>query len=726
MRRVALIAILILFLSLPVAVSITGYSNVTVSAAKNMIDSNPSLVVLDVRTQSEYDSGHIRNAKHIPVGELEGRLDELETADEILVYCRSGGRSATASQILAENGFSQVFNMLGGITAWIDAGYPIYVKYSSIQEAINSADGGDTIYVSSGTYYENVVVNKSVSLIGEDKNTTIIDGDQTGTVVRVTEDNVTIKGFTIQSGEVGLDLNSNNNTVASNKFRSHGLQETDIITDLEIHQDAPASPVWRFLYDLINGSYTEFIELTTETPIIGVKASGHSDVVELLLGLFHDENEDGVPQLHEFTGFASRGHEAWAYLFDPPKGRYIIKVRGNNVTGDPGHFDREIIKFKGYGIGVHNSSNNVFSENLITENYAGLYIQSCSSVMIRMNDVTRNVGGIIGGNLTDSIFYTNKIHHNNSSDDFSIGILLRASKNIDLTNNQLSFNMFGISLWNSSYIDIIENDFYSHVGSSIGLHSSSDNNIVNNNISKVSVLDGIRLMFSSRNNLEGNGISESEHSGILLWYDCINNTVIDNNIRLSGIQGVSHGHGIEVLLSSNNVFADNVISHSRVQGIIMIEASNNNFTGNLISSNWDGIILWSCNENWIYHNNIIDNLGQQGYDDTGDNHWDNGYEGNYWSNYSGTDLDGDGIGDTYLPWEEVDNYPLMNLYWNPADINHDLKVDIYDVVLACSAYASTPSDPHWNPHCDIAEPYEIIDIYDIVMIAGSYGEEYNP
>ena len=119
--------------------SIIGYSNVPVSAAKNWIDSNPSLIILDVRFLNEYNSGHIRNAKHIPVGELVGRLDELETTDEILVYCQSGGRSDTASQILAENGFINIVNMLGGITAWINAGYPVYIKYTSIQEAINTA-----------------------------------------------------------------------------------------------------------------------------------------------------------------------------------------------------------------------------------------------------------------------------------------------------------------------------------------------------------------------------------------------------------------------------------------------------------------------------------------------------------------------------------------------------------------------------------------------------------
>jgi len=61
-----------------------------------------------------------------------------------------------------------------------------------------------------------------------------------------------------------------------------------------------------------------------------------------------------------------------------------------------------------------------------------------------------------------------------------------------------------------------------------------------------------------------------------------------------------------------------------------------------------------------------------------------------------------------------------------ADINGDNVVDIYDVILATDAYWSRPSDPHWNPHCDIAEAYGIIDIFDIVTICISYGEEYTP
>lgn len=149
--------------------------DVTVSEAKAMIDADSSLVILDVRTQSEYDGGHIRNARLIPHTELQARLGELDINDEILVYCQTGGRSSTASQTLVDNGFLHVYNMLGGIVGWIDEGHTVYVKYSSIQEAVDNAVGGETVFVSSGIYYESIVVNKTVSLVGEDSETTIID-----------------------------------------------------------------------------------------------------------------------------------------------------------------------------------------------------------------------------------------------------------------------------------------------------------------------------------------------------------------------------------------------------------------------------------------------------------------------------------------------------------------------------------------------------------------------
>lgn len=104
------------------------YDDVTVPEAYNLIESRASLVILDVRTQSEYDSGHIQNSHLIPVDELHERLKELNPAEEILVYCRTGVRSSTASQILSDNGFQHVYNMLGGITAWIENGYPVVLS----------------------------------------------------------------------------------------------------------------------------------------------------------------------------------------------------------------------------------------------------------------------------------------------------------------------------------------------------------------------------------------------------------------------------------------------------------------------------------------------------------------------------------------------------------------------------------------------------------------------
>jgi len=93
--------------------------------------------------------------------------------------------------------------------------------FPTIQEAINNATDGDTIFVHKGTYHEHVIVNKTISLIGEDRYSTIIDGNETGSVISVTANNVNINGFTVQnSGSTGSDsgicITSNGNNISRN------------------------------------------------------------------------------------------------------------------------------------------------------------------------------------------------------------------------------------------------------------------------------------------------------------------------------------------------------------------------------------------------------------------------------------------------------------------------------------------------------------------------------
>lgn len=75
-------------------------------------------LLLDVRTQDEYDAGHIDGAVLIPHTELADRLSEVEGYDKVLVYCASGNRSVAASQILIDAGFKEVYNLEGGFAAW--------------------------------------------------------------------------------------------------------------------------------------------------------------------------------------------------------------------------------------------------------------------------------------------------------------------------------------------------------------------------------------------------------------------------------------------------------------------------------------------------------------------------------------------------------------------------------------------------------------------------------
>lgn len=96
-----------------------------ISVAQARAKLHAGAFILDVREPEEYASGHIPEATLIPLGQLEKRANELPRDREIVVVCRSGGRSAMGRDILKKAGFTKVASMAQGMNAWKAAGYPI-------------------------------------------------------------------------------------------------------------------------------------------------------------------------------------------------------------------------------------------------------------------------------------------------------------------------------------------------------------------------------------------------------------------------------------------------------------------------------------------------------------------------------------------------------------------------------------------------------------------------
>jgi len=101
---------------------VSGAQGVGPKEADSLVRSGAML--LDVREQTEWHAGHAPGARHVPLGDLEGKLGALPRDRSLVVVCRSGHRSARASALLVRSGFEAV-NLNGGMRAWAEAGLPV-------------------------------------------------------------------------------------------------------------------------------------------------------------------------------------------------------------------------------------------------------------------------------------------------------------------------------------------------------------------------------------------------------------------------------------------------------------------------------------------------------------------------------------------------------------------------------------------------------------------------
>jgi rhodanese-related sulfurtransferase len=92
-----------------------------------LLNQGANTLVLDIREGAEYTSGHVPRARHIPLGELSKRVDEIVKFKDkpVIVTCKNGSRAGAATRLLRKAGFTSVYQLTGGVAAWQQASLPV-------------------------------------------------------------------------------------------------------------------------------------------------------------------------------------------------------------------------------------------------------------------------------------------------------------------------------------------------------------------------------------------------------------------------------------------------------------------------------------------------------------------------------------------------------------------------------------------------------------------------
>jgi parallel beta-helix repeat protein len=230
--------------------------------------------------------------------------------------------------------------------------------------------------------------------------------------------------------------------------------------------------------------------------------------------------------------------------------------------------------------------------------------------------------------------------------------------------------------------------------------------------------DDTGVLVQGRNNVTIKNITIRTFSCGINLSDSLNNSIQTNDVR-----NCEMGIGLFDFSSGNSISGNNMTA-IKGYGIHIDSSSSNVLTGNNILDNDGGIRLLQCT-NLVYHNNFINNSAQVSTLDSM-NVWDNGYPsgGNYWSDYVGVDVDGDGIGDSPYVADagNQDNHPLMTPYpYFSGDVNRDGTIDQLDLEMLNVAYGSTPTSTNWHSNAD-ANNDKIINVQDLRILGKNFGK----
>ena len=484
--------------------------------------------------------------------------------------------------------------------------------YSSIQAAIDHAVESDTIFVRQGTYNENLIITKSLSLFGENSHTTIINGGNIGTAVLIIADNINVAGFTVKNGESPTP----DNYVAPDK--THGIHLLHVNNCNVSGNNVEYNGYGIWLYE------------SSDNYINGNNCTYNFDGIRLEISYNNHMTGNKV----EANRFGIR--------FDSSLGNTL---RNNNLKGNTDDFLISEDSFVNY---VDNS-------NKINDKTIYYWVSQSDKT------VPSDAGIVILVKCTQIIVQNLNIQNK------YYGIILADTQNSTIKNNQITDNYYGIWLYNSSNNLITENNIADNgYPGGINLYFSSNNIVSRNNF--MDNFYGLKLIHSSYNNILENNIEKGPNEAIAIFDACKYNNITENNIQNNrgGIWFQTPTSYTDEKYSNYNRIVGNIIDSNTDWGIRLQPTVQNIFSENNITNNGKGVQLNAReNTNEFYLNNFVNNTIQ--VEHYGVATWNKGNKGNYWDDYTGNDNNADGIGDTSYVIDEnnQDNYPLMNFYIIP-------------------------------------------------------------
>ena len=478
-------------------------------------------------------------------------------------------------------------------------------NYTKIQDAIDAAEDGDTIRVYEGTYYENVVVNKTVSLVGNGSEVTTIDGGGSGDVVKITEDGVNMSGFNVtgsgSSGypdyDSGIKVESNHsrlfdNNCSNNHYGIRLNSSSDCTLDNNTCNSNNRNGICLryssdciITYNTCNSNNDDGISLDS------------SSGCTLTYNICSSNNDDGI-SLDSSSGCTLTSNICENNICG---GIYLLKSRGCTI-------ENNTCENNGNGIYLTISSDrNTLTNNTCSNNWHGIRLSSTSDHNTLTNNTcsSNNYGIFLGASsgctITNNTCSSNKyegirlsfssnrntLTNNNCSSNNDHGIHLDSSNDCTITNNTCSNNdRSGIHLSSSSDCTITNNTCNSNNWNGIALLGSSrctiTNNTCNSNNGESGISGGSYNIYSNNTCLNngGSGISGG-------WYNIYSNNTCLNN----GESGISGG--------SYNIYSNNTCSANNDHGIYLYRSRYCIITNNTMNEN--SISIFGDLESWNSH-----------------------------------------------------------------------------------------------------------------------------